>query len=535
MDVIANNIANVNTVGFKSSRVTFADAFYQRIQGATPPDTSGFTGRAGTNPFQIGLGLNLGSIDNIMTQGASQRTDNALDVAIQGGGFLIVNDASGTFFTRAGNISRDFHNNLHINGMQLMGWSTRVVDGETVVDRNRLVPLQLSGPKQNMPAEPTTRIDWIGNLNASQLDENDQILRTKRFTDSLGHEWVVDLEFTYQRAESSAPNSPHSYWDFQFLPPTRGQLERMVANGHLTDAEVNAMFDAGPPPVFNRPGYVVAFLEGDRNRPSLLSIHADQSPMPRTGAGVVDPANPELFEAAGRIAFNSRGEVVGMGAAGIPFTNANAANAAGANGGWGAAGGWITAGFNFDIVPRAGVNPAATFGNRDGMQLPPSNYNPGDNVPPPMDTVMTSVGNIQLDLSEFFQRGGMNTTFQIIPFDGNPPGTLQDISVGTDGTIMGRFSNGRTRVLGQIPLAFFRNPPGLERVGNNLWVPTANSGQFDGIGLIGQMQGGALEMSNVDLANEFTEMITTQRGFQAASRTITVSDEMLQELVNLRR
>jgi len=100
---------------------------------------------------------------------------------------------------------------------------------------------------------------------------------------------------------------------------------------------------------------------------------------------------------------------------------------------------------------------------------------------------------------------------------------------------MGRFTNGRLRVLGQIPLALFRNPAGLQRMGNNLWVPTANSGPFDGIGQIGTMQGGALEMSNVDLANEFTEMITTQRGFQAASRTITVSDEMLQELVNLRR
>jgi len=91
------------------------------------------------------------------------------------------------------------------------------------------------------------------------------------------------------------------------------------------------------------------------------------------------------------------------------------------------------------------------------------------------------------------------------------------------------------RTLGQIPVAQFRNPPGLQRVGNNLWAVTANSGPFDGIGQVGSMQGGALEMSNVDLANEFTEMITTQRGFQANSRIISTSDEMLQELVNLRR
>ncbi|MDR1663309.1 MAG: flagellar hook-basal body complex protein, partial [Clostridiales bacterium] len=107
--------------------------------------------------------------------------------------------------------------------------------------------------------------------------------------------------------------------------------------------------------------------------------------------------------------------------------------------------------------------------------------------------------------------------------------------ISTDGTIRGRYSNGVTRILGQIPVATFRNPAGLEKVGNNLFVTSANSGEFDGIGSTGRIMGGALEMSNVDLSQEFTEMITTQRGFQANSRTITVSDEMLNELVNLKR
>jgi len=107
--------------------------------------------------------------------------------------------------------------------------------------------------------------------------------------------------------------------------------------------------------------------------------------------------------------------------------------------------------------------------------------------------------------------------------------------VGPDGIITGRYSNGETRPLGQIPLAFFRNPAGLERMGNNLWAVSANSGPFDGVGGFGNVLPGTLEMSNVDLSNEFTEMITTQRGFQANSRIITTSDEMLMELVNLKR
>jgi flagellar hook protein FlgE len=119
--------------------------------------------------------------------------------------------------------------------------------------------------------------------------------------------------------------------------------------------------------------------------------------------------------------------------------------------------------------------------------------------------------------------------------DGNTSGTLQDVSIGPDGMIMARYSNGEMRPLGQIPVAQFLNPEGLERIGNNLWITSANSGEFDGIGGHGEIMPGALEMSNVEMSGEFTEMITTQRGFQANSRVITTSDEMLQELVNLKR
>jgi flagellar hook protein FlgE len=142
---------------------------------------------------------------------------------------------------------------------------------------------------------------------------------------------------------------------------------------------------------------------------------------------------------------------------------------------------------------------------------------------------------MNFDFAEATQRGGANTTLTALRWDGGGPGRLIGLSVGGDGTVMGRYDNGRDRILGQIPVAYFTNPAGLERVGASLWRETANSGPFDGTGQIGAMIGGALEGSNVDLAAEFTEMITTQRGFQAASRTITVSDEMLQELVNLRR
>lgn len=122
---------------------------------------------------------------------------------------------------------------------------------------------------------------------------------------------------------------------------------------------------------------------------------------------------------------------------------------------------------------------------------------------------------------------------------GNAAGTLNGFSVQTDGKIYGVYSNGDDKLLGQIAVATFSNPSGLEAVGNSMFAATMNSGDFDGIGVdiseVGKFSIGALEMSNVDLSTEFTNMITTQRGFQANSRVITTSDTMLEELVNLKR
>jgi flagellar hook-basal body protein len=189
--------------------------------------------------------------------------------------------------------------------------------------------------------------------------------------------------------------------------------------------------------------------------------------------------------------------------------------------------------FSMHIVPISGTTPRATFGNTQGRYMAYGDDAAANETG--LDDIRVPVGSMIFQMATFFNRGGMNTNAGFEMLDGNPPGVLRDISFGRDGTIMGMFTNGVMRVLGQVPVAMFRNPAGLERMGNNLWAATANSGDFDGIGTIGDIIGGALEMSNVDLAQEFTEMITTQRGFQASSRLISVSDEMIQELVNLRR
>ena len=540
MDVIANNIANVNTDGFKAQRATFADAFYQNLQGASGPDPE--FGRAGRNPQQIGLGLNLASIDNLMHQGIARRTDNALDVAIEGGGFFIVQDRGGAnVFTRAGRIERDAHWNLHIGGNSLMGWSTTpdaTVPGGHAIDRGLLVPLSLSGEKQNMPSEPTTRVNITGNLRTSQLSTREVLQTTaggttetvtmryttfpKTIFDSLGNAYRINMRMVYHPQYSEAANSPNGYWTIEamgsyFVPDGDGWSRTLPTGEPVTGATAGAV------------RLVHAYQDGDQTRPpSLIGFCFFGGEFGGAIGGSIEDFADDMRTSA-TVAFDSNGNVIGLGHTdgydnGWPvpmsFQHPPAGTAIGDRE-W-----WAGQEFNISIVPIAGVAPSATFGNTGSST---SIYtNPGN------DTLI-AVGDLTLCFRELGQRGVANMSVRALTQDGGGPGVLEDISVGQDGTIMGRFSNGRDRLLGQIPLAFFTNPAGLERIGNSFWRTTANSGPFDGVGLVGQMIGGALEGSNVDLANEFTEMIVTQRGFQAASRTITVSDEMLQELVNLRR
>jgi flagellar hook protein FlgE len=155
----------------------------------------------------------------------------------------------------------------------------------------------------------------------------------------------------------------------------------------------------------------------------------------------------------------------------------------------------------------------------------------------PTPTSMT-FGGIDVDLAQVTNFAGADTVAALSQ-DGGAMGSLQAFSIGPDGVLVGVFSNGLKESLGQIALASFNNPPGLEKVGDSMYGTTVNSGTAQlgtaGAGGRGIVQGGALEMSNVDLAQEFTNLVVAQRGFQANSRVITTSDELLQDLVNLKR
>ncbi|MCL2398210.1 MAG: flagellar hook protein FlgE [Defluviitaleaceae bacterium] len=493
MDVIGNNIANVNTVGFKASRMTFADAISQRISGASADNPE--TGRAGRNPMQIGLGVNMGGIDNIMTQGAAQRTDRPLDLTIQGEGFFIVSDQGGTFFTRAGNVDWNGHR-FSIGGMQLMGWQA-IEDprrpGSFIIEQGSVRPLETPASVHFMNPRPTTMVEATGNLRPADAQHDEDwpgtyiITRPVEFYDTVGNRYTKNVTFRWHpplnhpsvaaldNEPAIASNNTQSVWTFTFgEPDDESPLVTIFPNGRR-DAGVQVEIAVG---------------EGDD----------------ATSAGFLlfTPINATLAH---------MGSVTGVIGAG------------GGNGG-------IPANLNdvavADRVRQINIEISTT---EDGVLLPPAF--PGSPSPP--SAIEGNVANIRWDFQAIRAQEGERANARMSFMDGNPPGTLRDVSFGPDGVITGRYSNGHTRILGQIPLAKFRNPAGMERVGNNLWVPTSNSGWFDGVGDHGDLMPGTLEMSNVDLSSEFTEMIITQRGFQANSRIITTSDEMLMELVNLRR
>lgn len=438
MDVISNNIANINTIGFKRSTVSFKDSFNQTVSASSAANAD----RGGMNAQQIGMGSNVSGIVNVMTQGAAQRTDYGSDLMIDGEGFFIVKDAEGFGFTRAGSFEVDANGNLvNSSGASVCGW--KAVDdpdnpGQQKIIKDLVTPINIyEGGNLYSPAEKTTQVEFTGNFNQ---DTNPEQKNTISFFDSQGNKYSINIMFT---KDTNNPN----VWNIS-LPtvdiPTQGHIE-VTING-------------------NKKAYL---------------------------PNVTLPQNTTLN-------FNTDGKLAGIGGAnGVTTLQLPELNMAG-------------------LVDENGA---------------PINFS--------AEALSQANDPITIDFSTVTQFQSKPTVTSQAK-DGNTAGNMTGYSIDSNGIIIGTYSNGRSKKLGQIALADFANPAGLEKSGGSLYRETANSGDFDGIGTdastIGSsLQGGALEMSNVDLSYEFSEMITTQRGFQANSRIITASDEMIQELVSLKR
>ena len=450
MDVIGNNIANVNTIGFKSQRATFNEVFSQTLQTAT--GASDATGRGGRNAMQVGLGVNVSAIDILMTQGAAQRTDNPFDLMIDGDGFFIVGDGSQTSFTRAGALRQDAEGNLVIpNGMKVQGWPANEAGDE--ITKGEVQPLELSSPENKFATPEATKNASIdGNLNINDSPIETQI----KMYDSLGNLYTTPVTMTYDKGDGTDANPPA--WTMQpkiekLTPEGGAETDMMI----LTDTQGNKY---AVPNAFNQ------------------------------DAATDEEKGKVKFE------FDAKGNIIKEDAAGAE----------------------IATSINIGAIDLS-TAIEADKNSPDYLKLKP---------------LKATMGDVTLDYSQLTQYES-KTNVDTKVEDGRAAGAMMGYDIGGDGKITAYYDNGATKLLGQIAIANFDNPAGLEKVGDNLFKATANSGDFDKIGTEGIFNAGVVEMSNVDLSTEFTEMITTQRGYQANSKIITVSDEMLQELVNLKR
>ena len=644
LDVVGNNVANVNTTGYKKSSTVFQDLLYQNSRGATAPGDN----RGGINPVQVGLGVQVAGIELINTGAPLQYTGSRTDIAIQGDGLFVLSDGMNKLYSRAGNFSLDANGVLdHVGtGFRLQGYQmvqdpanpmNYIQDGQLgdiqlkIGDKIEAKETNLVGYKCNLDSRVPTYLPFgISNMSATttlnsptpgvlpfdctivntgaaggsstifttyEIKDEQGVVLAKVDLEMLG---IIDGKPVLQLAGGPATITGSS----DVIEYQDGILRIVAANGRVTwnanilsGAEFSSfkLEDKTAPPTVTH-NVLLEFDEGNiskglmpavlwlDNGPGLLRIELD---IPVKADGTFDiPENgldlstitssgsfPTPWTTPGNIIMKPAADGYGIQILAITDTsnldlsvvNVTTQNMTATH---------STKGDIFDcqgishvfevVFKKVGENNwrwEAYFPNEpDLIPDPPNGYiefGPcGKLISPsfvevsiPYSVTGAQDAKVTLDFSgKMFgyddvlegitQYGSPKTTkawFQ----DGYAMGVLNDFYVAQDGTINGRYDNGKTIPLYRVALATFANPNGLERVGNTAFRESANSGMAQiGVpmeGGAGEVIGNNLEMSNVDIAEEFTRLILAQRGFQANARIVTVSDGMLEELVNLKR
>jgi flagellar hook protein FlgE len=443
MDVVGNNIANVNTTGFKKGRVNFQDMLYQQIAGAARPTED----LGGINPKEVGLGMSIASIDTIHLQGALQSTGVQTDLAMMGTGFFVLKSADQSFYTRAGNFMLDAAGTLvNSNGLRVQGWMAQ----DQMLDVSRDVEDLIIPVGSKDPAKATTEVKFACNLDKRipELPENPTPLQIRAST------WRTSLKIYDSFGEVH-----NLQVDFTRVPGVNNSWNATVTVDPQSDPPTNAAIGLGDAP-------------------------------PAVGG-------PTVFN----VTFDNEGLLLSA--------TDGAGNASGGAGN-------VIMNVAFDILGST----------------------PGDDGAPVRQTFaldLGTVGGYERNITQFSNE----SSSKMVEQDGYGMGYLDNFKIDQNGIITGVFSNGTNRVLGQVALASFPNQGGLEKAGENTFVQSTNSG-IANIGPAriagkGKIISGTLEMSNVDLADQFVDMIVTQRGFQANSKTIQTADQLLQELLTLKR
>ncbi len=549
MDVIGNNIANVNTTAYKSSSMTFSELMSQTTQKASGANAT--TGVGGTNAKQIGLGVKAGAINTaITTQGSAQSTGNPFDIMITGDNFFVVSNGSENFFTRDGSFYVDGAGNLAMTstGYNVMGWGVDETTGNIKQDTVTALRI-MSTANMTYPPEATTKANISGILDQNDKDVTSANGKTVNlnFFDAKGYSYTA--KFTFKQSGGDKTNE-YSLELNKILDSTGKEIDiSKLKFGNRTqqktETKVTLNTDA-----YKWDGKVLKTKDGTTEVANLADIFNQDgsliTPQDDAAAQKQQKALDAIAKAYGYEGSTDEFLNLYITSAADPKQQLTMQNLLGN----------MMAGKTTDILPAGGstitmegryFEGTTVVFNKNTAKLESvggSTTNLGVNAA--FSQLGGNFSDITIDLSKCtnYDNKGTSTIGATSGLDGlgtgRRLGDMIGVSIWKDGKIYASYDNGMTKLLGQIATAAFANASGLEKQGDNLYSATLNSGEFDGIGVDitaggGYMSTGQLEMSNVDLSSEFTEMITTQRGFQANSRIITVSDTLLEELTNLKR
>lgn len=550
MDVIGNNIANVNTTAYKSSSMTFSELMSQTTQKASGANAT--TGVGGTNAKQIGLGVKAGAINTaITTQGSSQSTGNPFDIMITGGNFFVVSNGSENFFTRDGSFYVDGAGNLAMTstGYNVMGWGVDKTTGNIKQDTVTALRI-MSTANKTYPPEATTKANISGILDQNDKDVTSANGKTVNlnFFDARGYSYTA--KFTFKQSGGDKTNE-YSMELSKLLDSTGAEIDiSKLKFGNRTQQKMETKVTLNTD-AYQRDGKVLKTKDGTTEVANLADIFNQDgsliTPQDDAAAQKQQKALDAIAKAYGYEGSTDEFLNLYITSAADPKQQLTMQDLLGN----------MMAGKTTDILPADGSTitmegryfegTTVVFNKNTGKleSVGGSTTNLGVNAA--FSQLGGNFSDITIDLSKCTNYDNKGTsTIGATSGDldglgtGRRPGDMIGVSIQKDGMIYASYDNGMTKLLGQIATAAFANASGLEKEGDNLYSATLNSGEFDGIGVDitaggGYMSTGQLEMSNVDLSSEFTEMITTQRGFQANSRIITVSDTLLEELTNLKR
>lgn len=550
MDVIGNNIANVNTTAYKSSSMTFSELMSQTTQKASGANAT--TGVGGTNAKQIGLGVKAGAINTaITTQGFAQSTGNPFDIMITGDNFFVVSNGSENFFTRDGSFYVDGAGNLAMTstGYNVMGWGVDETTGNIKQDTVTALRI-MSAANMTYPPEATTKANISG-----ILDENDKDVTSANgktvnlnFFDARGYSYTA--KFTFKQSGSDKTNE-YSMELNKILDSTGAEIDiSKLKFGNRSQQKMETKVTLNTD-AYKWDGKVLKTKDGTTEVANLADIFNQDG-------SLITPQDDAAAQKQQK-ALDAIAKAYGYEGSTDEFLNLYITSTENKDKQLTIQDllGNMMAGKTTDVLPADGSaitmegryfeGTTVVFNKDTGKLESVGGSTTNLNVNAAFSALGGNFSDVTIDLSECTNYDNKGTsTIGATSGDldglgtGRRLGDMIGVFIQKDGMIYASYDNGMTKLLGQIATAAFANASGLEKEGDNLYSATLNSGEFDGIGVDitaggGYMSPGQLEMSNVDLSSEFTEMITTQRGFQANSRIITVSDTLLEELTNLKR